>query len=87
MGDEINNSISKQKRSSKTSRNQYLIYLNELDSNVFFRENAFNPKEDPKLISNVWEKLTTALNSVGGGPIKDVNGWKRVCTLMKMYGH
>lgn len=68
----------KKTRSLKTTRQQYAIYLAELENNKLFRENAFNPKEDYKLIASIWDKLATKLNASGGGPIKDVIGWKKV---------
>lgn len=68
----------KKSRALKTTRQQYMIYLMELESNKLFRENAFNPKEDYKIIASLWEKLACKLNASGGGPIKDVGGWKKV---------
>lgn len=43
----------KKKRSNKTSRSQYEIYLNELENNMLFRENKYSADEPDYLKKNL----------------------------------
>lgn len=66
----------KEKRSKKTTRGQYELYLSELTHNKAFRENKFDGT-DPDIIENTWKSLCEKLNACGG-PQKSVQQWKRV---------
>lgn len=66
----------KKKRSNKTSRSQYEIYLNELENNMLFRENKYSADE-PDYLKKTWKSLAQKLNS-SGGPVKDEASWKKV---------
>ncbi|CAG9769224.1 unnamed protein product [Ceutorhynchus assimilis] len=68
----------KGKRAGKTTRAQYQIYLDELQTNNFFRESKFDAS-DPDILKRTWEELSVKLNA-SGGPIREVAGWKRVFT-------
>lgn len=67
----------RQKRTTKTSRAQYEVYLNCLLGNELFKNNKFGSKNPNLLKKKHWKELTTLLNSAGG-PKKDVDSWKRV---------
>lgn len=70
----------KRKRQAKTTRQQYELYLAELEHNTLFRNNTFTG-ENPTALKDTWAQLIVKLNSTGG-PIKDVSGWKRVSFLI-----
>lgn len=73
----------KRKRQQKTTRQQYEIYLAELENNKDFRENVFSPN-NPSVLKETWEKITVRLNAAGG-PIKDVASWKRTFSDWKAH--
>lgn len=63
-------------RMSKTTPQQYGMYLNELQQNPYFRENKIKP-DHPEAVKTAWANLVTKLNACGG-PMKDIAGWKKV---------
>ena len=66
----------KRKRSPKTTAEQFSLYIEKLENNINFRENAFHPGEDTDYIKSVWQNLTELLNS-SGGPKKNYKEWKK----------
>lgn len=68
----------KRTRAGKTTRTQYMLYLEELKSNNAFRENKFDANQ-PHVIEQSWEKLVQTLNA-SGGPSRNVKEWKKVST-------
>lgn len=72
----------KKKRCPKTTRQQYMLYLEEVENNEAFRNNKFSP-EDSTILETTWENLTTSLNS-SGGPQKPTAAWKRVIQCFKL---
>ncbi|KAK4886033.1 hypothetical protein RN001_002304 [Aquatica leii] len=66
----------KKKRCPKTTRQQYMLFLEELENNENFRCNKFSP-ETPNIIQDTWEKLTVSLNS-SGGPQRSMIAWKKI---------
>lgn len=74
-----NMNSAEKKRSSKTTRGQYELYLDELSTNKHFRDNKFDAT-NPDIIENTWQGLCIKLNALGG-PVKSVPEWKRVGSL------
>lgn len=64
------------KRSSRTTHQQYKIYLEEIRINKPLRENKFDASQ-PDIIQDSWKNLCERLNA-SGGPIKSIQEWKRV---------
>lgn len=63
-----------QKRAPKTTGAHYTLYIEELETNPSFRAGTND--------EGAWEDLTNKLNSVGAGPTKPVEGWKKVQMCM-----
>ncbi|CAH0553779.1 unnamed protein product [Brassicogethes aeneus] len=74
---------SRKKRTPRTSRIQYQLYLDELETNEAFRENKFN-NENPQVLKKSWEALCTKLNATGGA-IKSIPDWKRTFSDWKAH--
>ncbi|XP_063902370.1 uncharacterized protein LOC135122019 [Zophobas morio] len=72
----------KRKRSPKTTAEQFSLYIEKLENNINFRENAFHPGEDTDYIKSVWQNLTELLNS-SGGPKKNYKEWKKTFSNWK----
>jgi hypothetical protein len=70
------------KRSAKTTRAQFMLYLDEFQNNAAFRTNKYNPS-DPHVLNNSWAQLTNQLNSVSG-PCKSTKDWKKVSFYMNI---
>lgn len=50
--------------------------MEELQNNVAFRNNKYNP-QTPDILEHTWENLTLKLNSTGG-PQRNLGQWKKV---------
>lgn len=68
----------KKKRCQKTTRQQYMLYMEMLESSDAFRSGKINPTNQSE-VERLWEKLVEQLNC-SGGPQKDASGWKKVNT-------
>ncbi|KAK5646362.1 hypothetical protein RI129_004826 [Pyrocoelia pectoralis] len=66
----------KKKRSAKTTRQQYCLFIEEVQTNKAFRNNKYNP-EKPDVLETTWEELTNNLNSTGG-PQHSTKQWKSI---------
>ncbi|XP_031329084.1 uncharacterized protein LOC116160084 [Photinus pyralis] len=64
------------KRAPKTSRRQYMLFLEELARNEVFRCKRVS-QDNLNIIEDTWKNLTLSLNRVGG-PQRDTHAWKRI---------
>lgn len=71
----------KKKRSTKTTRQQYAIYLEELEASSLIRNNKFDPAH-PEVLDQSWDLLSLKLNSCGG-PTRITSQWKRVSIFLQ----
>lgn len=71
------NSATPKTRSARTTADQYMMYVEELETNGTFRTGK-SKSGHPQVIESMWTKLTNKLNSSGLGPIRDKEGWKKV---------
>lgn len=68
----------KQKRAARTTTAQFLLYVETLELDAVFRTGKSPSGTAPSHNENVWNRLTTKLNSSGLGPVKNKEGWKKV---------
>lgn len=65
-------------RTARTTADQYMMYVEELENNFTFRTGKSKSGHGPQIIESTWTKLTNTLNSSGLGPIRGKEGWKKV---------
>lgn len=68
----------KDRRKKRTSLNQYLMYLLELEEDDIFRSGTIPKDVEFDYISKKWEKLTEKLNTCDNGPSMTPEEWKKV---------
>jgi hypothetical protein len=64
----------KSHRSPRTTRQQFCIYLDELEKNQTLQS---NDGQLPDIVEESWSSLCDKLNS-SGGPRKTMSEWKKV---------
>ncbi|KAF5296373.1 hypothetical protein FQA39_LY12492 [Lamprigera yunnana] len=67
----------KLKRRSKTTEQQYEIYLREMENNVILRTGTVNPTLPENYMVNTWENLAIELNAVDTGPSMTAQQWQK----------
>ncbi|KAF5279254.1 hypothetical protein FQR65_LT15459 [Abscondita terminalis] len=67
----------------RTSKAQFSIYLEYLKKHPILITGKLTPTTGPENILKIWSELKDALNSCGDGPVKDIDGWKKVFTEWK----
>ncbi|KAF5285096.1 hypothetical protein FQA39_LY16785 [Lamprigera yunnana] len=73
----------KLKRRSKTTEQQYEIYLREMENNVILRTGTVNPTLPENYMVNTWENLAIELNTVDTGPSMTAQQWQKRFTDWK----
>ncbi|KAF5283091.1 hypothetical protein FQA39_LY17432 [Lamprigera yunnana] len=68
----------KLKRRSKTTEQQYEIYLREMENIVILRTGSVNPTLPENYMVNTWENLTIELNAVHTGNSMTAQQWQRI---------
>ncbi|KAF5303737.1 hypothetical protein FQR65_LT18967 [Abscondita terminalis] len=62
----------------RTTKQQFTMYVNCLESYPFLYNGKLNPSMGPEKWNELWGKLRDDLNACGGGPTRDIEGWKKV---------
>ncbi|XP_031349626.1 uncharacterized protein LOC116175583 [Photinus pyralis] len=70
-------------RKARTSKKQYVIYVEYLEEHPILRSGKLSPRTTPEDLHNLWVQLVNALNACGDGPTRDVDAWKKVFTEWK----
>ncbi|KAB0805456.1 hypothetical protein PPYR_02426 [Photinus pyralis] len=67
----------------RTTKEQFEIYVRTLENNKLFVTGRLKPGMNPEILQELWTSLVDELNSCGSGPVRTVEGWKKVFTEWK----
>ncbi|XP_031353383.1 uncharacterized protein LOC116178413 [Photinus pyralis] len=62
----------------KTSKSQFKIYLSYLKRHDILITGKLTPSTNTEGLKQIWNEMVANLNSCGDGPVRNIEGWKKV---------